>query len=467
MSSPNPTPRRLLLAVTLATLVIFGGLVAGISLRVRTSWRDEVVRREAEAIRAVAWMQLDAADVQLAAFGPEFVIDDLFAAVLASSRLHGVLAVQLFDAQGKLRQAKPLAPDDAEATFAAAQPVAGPRARFLADGALEQVSPLIALKASRVQTAPLLEILVPLRREALAPGDLGVARYWLDGAPVAAEFARMDRRLALQAVVAVFGAAVLVGSVLAWAFARLAAANRRLVEQSTDLARANEELDFAAKTGALGAISAHLIHGLQNPLAGLEGFVAETAAGRPNASHGAACRTAVETTQRLRVLVNEVTAVLRDESVGAANYTVPVDEIVEAARTRARPLAERAGVELHVITTEPLQVSARTANLAGLVLANLVANAIEAGSAGATVTIEARRSAEGVEFRVRDSGPGLPEAVRSGLFRPVRSGKPGGGGVGLAISLRLAKHAGGDLQLVHSGQQGTEFRLIVPVAAGA
>ena len=38
-----------------------------------------------------------------------------------------------------------------------------------------------------------------------------------------------------------------------------AAANRRLVEQSADLARANQELDFAAKTGALGAISVGLV----------------------------------------------------------------------------------------------------------------------------------------------------------------------------------------------------------------
>ena len=37
-----------------------------------------------------------------------------------------------------------------------------------------------------------------------------------------------------------------------------------------------------------------------------------------------------------------------------------------------------------------------------------------------------------------------------------------GGGVGLAISLRLAKHAGGNLELVRSDAGGTEFRLSVP-----
>lgn len=462
MSSPNPALGRLLLAVTLATLVIFGALVAGISWRLRATWRDEVLRREAEAIQAVAGMQLETADAQLAAFGPEFVIDDLFAAVLASSRLRGVLAVQLFDEKGRLRQARPLAPDDAEGTLGLAGPLASPRARFVAAGSLDQVSPVIALQAPAVRQAPLLEIVVPLRRGAPTPAELGVARYWIDGAPVAAEFARMDRRLLLQGTVAWVGAAALVGFVLAWAFARLAAANRLLVAQSTDLARANEELDFAAKTGALGAISAHLIHGLQNPLTGLEGFVAETAAGNPDPSLGAACRTAIDTTRRLRALVNEVTSVLRDEAAGTANYPVPVAEIVEAARLRAQPLADRVGVELNVRANSAGRVTARTANLAGLVVANLLANAIEASSSGGSVALEAHEAPGGVEFLVRDGGPGLPEAVRQGLFRPVRSGKPGGGGVGLAISYRLAKHAGGELSLVRSDAQGTEFRLVVP-----
>ena len=59
---------------------------------------------------------------------------------------------------------------------------------------------------------------------------------------------------------------------------RLPLPSNRLVRRA-DLARANEELVFAAKTGAVGAISAHLIHGLKNPLSGLEGYVSDRAAG--------------------------------------------------------------------------------------------------------------------------------------------------------------------------------------------
>jgi signal transduction histidine kinase len=111
-----------------------------------------------------------------------------------------------------------------------------------------------------------------------------------------------------------------------------------------------------------------------------------------------------------------------------------------------------------------LEIASRTAHLAGLVLVNLVTNAIEASPRGSVVRLEVAADGPRVAFSVSDSGPGLPEPVRAGLFRPVRSAKRGGGGVGLAISHRLARHAGGTLELVASGDGGTTFRVWVPRA---
>jgi signal transduction histidine kinase len=469
MLPPNPKPRRVLLAVTLATIAIFGGLIALITWQLRQQLRGEVLRREAESIHAVALMQYGRVEERLAEFGPEFAMEDLFAAVLESSKLRGVIAVQLFDVQGTLRRSSTIPPEDAESSKWWPNRLAEPQARFLPEGVLEMAAPLEAVRTGATEPLPLLEIAVPLHGPdaAARAAPLAVARYWIHGANVATEFAKMDRGLAIQAGIAFVAGAALVSFVLSWAFARLAAANRRLVEQSADLARANQELDFAAKTGALGAISAHLIHGLNNPLAGIEGFVAETGTTAPDDSRGEAWRTAMETTRRLRALISEVTTVLRDESDGTGDYPVPIGEVVDGACMRARALAQKAEVSLSGEAEPEVTVTARVANLAGLVLANLVSNAIEATPAGGRVTIAARRSEQGVEFAVADTGPGLPHHVQSELFRPVRSGKRGGGGVGLAISLRLAKHAGGNLELVGSDRSGTAFRLSVPAVVRA
>lgn len=464
LTPTNAKPRRVLTTVTLATVAIFGGLVALLTWELRERLREQVLRREAEAIHAVALMQLGRMEEQLSDFAPEFAIDDMFAAVLESSKLRGVLAVQLYDSQGVLRQSSTPPPDDAEASKWWPNRLPVPEARFIADGTLAMAAPLEAIRTGAATARlPLLDVAVPLRTEDFVAARRAVARYWIHGAGVAAEFARMDRGLAWQAGIVFVGGAALVALVLWWAFGQLAAAHRQLVEQSADLARANEELDFAAKTGALGAISAHLIHGLKNPLAGIEGFVVETASGTPDALRGDACRTAMETTRRLRALVTEVTTVMKDEADGSADYPVPASEVVEAARGKVLPSAEQAGIEISATAVREIALNARGANLAGLVLANLLTNALEASPRGATVKIEARRGTnQSVDFLVSDSGPGISRAVQAQLFRPVRSAKRGGGGVGLAISLRLAKHAGGNLELVRSDVNGTEFRLSVP-----
>jgi signal transduction histidine kinase len=462
MMGVNSKPQRVLLAVLLITLAVFGTLVAGLTWHLRSRLREEALRREAEAIHSVALLQLGNATAHPGPSPLDDPLDELLAAVLESSRLRGVLAVQLFDASGELRAAEPVA---ADGNVAARWWPAGldfPRARFVRRGTLETVYGFP--EADGAAQVPLLEVVVPLRSTP-DPTLLGVARYWIDGASIAAEFARTDRRLWGQAGVAYAGGTIIILLVIAWAFRRLSDANRRLEERGADLARANQELDFAAKTGAIGAISAHLIHGLKNPLSGLEGFVIESAPETPDAARGEAWRTAVDTTRRLRSLVNEVVDVLRDEATGEADYRVPVQEIVANAQSRVIGAARQA--EVAVDAPPPpreLAVLGRTANLAQLILENLLMNAVESSPRNRRVTLDAGQTDKGVEFVVSDQGPGLPPYVRQHIFRPLRSVKPGGGGVGLAISHQLARHAGGALELVRSDADGTVFRLLVPAA---
>jgi signal transduction histidine kinase len=375
--------------------------------------------------------------------------------------------VQLFDAHGEFRAALPDTGFDTGAPHAPEfTSDRAPWARFVAQGSLESVYG-IAVEADAVPTRlPLLEIAVPLATRAGA-APLGSARYWLDGRAIAAELARLDRGLWQQAGLALAGAALLVGMLLWWSFRRLHAAHEELVAQSADLARANAELDFAAKTAAVGAISAHLIHGLKNPLAGLEGFVAETAASGEGG--GEAWQTALKTARRLRATVGEVVSVLADETNGSADYPVPLGDLMPAIAARVRPAAEAADIELIVDAAPNAAVAARVGNLASLVIANLVANAIDVSHSGQRVRLTCvaveHLPERRIEFTIADEGPGLPPSVRATLFRPTASTKRGGGGIGLAISHRLARHAGGTLELLRSDAAGTVFRLRVPAAA--
>jgi signal transduction histidine kinase len=68
-------------------------------------------------------------------------------------------------------------------------------------------------------------------------------------------------------------------------------------------------------------------------------------------------------------------------------------------------------------------------------------------------------------LRVRDDGPGIPEAVRGRLFTPYFTTKSSGTGLGLAICRRLVEAHGGTIRLVESRPGHTEFEVDLPLAA--
>lgn len=458
--------RWLPLGVTLAILVLFSGMAGLLSLRWRSDLHAGVLRREAEAIHSVLLMQQDSARARIADFGAGDATDDLFAAILESSKLRGVLAVRFFDTAGRLRHALPPLTEPAQIDADLQTEVIGhgPLARFHADGSLNLAmaygDPTLA--GNPAHPTPLLEVAVPMR-DPKTGALLGIAHYWIDGAPVAAEFATLDRGLAWQAGVIVLVGAAGIAAVSGWALRRLAAVNRELRQQRENLARANQELVLAAKTSAVGAISAHLIHGLKNPLEGLEGFVVDGSTASVEVD-SEAWQEAVETARRIRTLVNDVVAVLRDE-ITAGEEQVELRGVIDATLYKYANEAGQKTVQLVSVSGAPaLFLSGRVANLAGLVLANLVGNAVEAARPDSRVTVETFACDREVELRVTDRGPGLPDTVRQQLFRPLRSTKPGGSGIGLAISHQLARHVGGRLELVDSSAAGTVFRLIVPCA---
>jgi signal transduction histidine kinase len=105
------------------------------------------------------------------------------------------------------------------------------------------------------------------------------------------------------------------------------------------------------------------------------------------------------------------------------------------------------------------------------VLLNLAKNAVEAMPRGGRLIIATRIRTDlmppRLEISMRDNGPGLPDSVLERLFEPVASTKGGDhSGLGLSISSNLVKSLGGEIEC-DTGQNGTEFRVRLPVASVA
>jgi two-component system NtrC family sensor kinase len=77
---------------------------------------------------------------------------------------------------------------------------------------------------------------------------------------------------------------------------------------------------------------------------------------------------------------------------------------------------------------------------------------------GGTLTIATYRCDGTVEFRLSDTGPGIPQEIRDTLFEPfVTYGKARGTGLGLAIAQKIAQDHGGSILVESVPEQGATF----------
>jgi signal transduction histidine kinase len=115
--------------------------------------------------------------------------------------------------------------------------------------------------------------------------------------------------------------------------------------------------------------------------------------------------------------------------------------------------------------TDPVRVDARRI---GRVLANLTANALRHTPVGGQVHLAARRTTNGIEVEVRDTGEGIrPEDLPYVFDRFYRGEKSrsratGGAGLGLAIALGIVEAHGGSIRVESEVGHGARFVFVLP-----
>ena len=98
------------------------------------------------------------------------------------------------------------------------------------------------------------------------------------------------------------------------------------------------------------------------------------------------------------------------------------------------------------------------------VLLNLILNAVEVMPDGGDLFIDTQMMDGRVHILVKDQGSGISENLRDRIFESFLTGKKDGTGLGLTISKRIMRAHDGDLELADSGEYGSTFRLILPLA---
>ncbi len=140
--------------------------------------------------------------------------------------------------------------------------------------------------------------------------------------------------------------------------------------------------------------------------------------------------------------------------------------IAEAVAPLQGPAAE-AGVALEVAAAgEPLTAHADPER-AGLVITNLVGNAIRHTPRGGRITVRVREEGERLRFEVADTGEGIAPEYQERIFERFYRvpGRPRGGvGLGLYISREIVQAHGGEMGVQSAPGQGSTFWFTLPRA---
>lgn len=186
-------------------------------------------------------------------------------------------------------------------------------------------------------------------------------------------------------------------------------------------------------------------HDLRTPLNRLRNRLETTLRHLDPASNEASeIEAAVAETDSLIATFNALLLIAEADAGVARGEVAPID-LAPVALDMAElyaPLAEEKGVDLRIAPAGATMIDGNR-SLISQALANLVDNAIKYTPAGGQVTVTALETPDGVELRVADTGPGIPEEERARVVeRFVRleaSRNSPGTGLGLSLVAAVAR----------------------------
>jgi two-component system sensor histidine kinase PilS (NtrC family) len=215
-----------------------------------------------------------------------------------------------------------------------------------------------------------------------------------------------------------------------------------------------------SKTKDAALVLAELAHELRQPLTGIRASAELLREAHPDdPAVQARVETIVRQAERIQLLLERA----RRQGPPPPGARGDLNQAVESAWSLLEAEATRRGAALELRLAPVPAVSADQVALEQI-FGNLLRNALEAvAGKGGRIHVTTAPAAGGAEAIVEDDGPGVPAELRARLFSRLATGRAGGTGLGLYISVALAEEAGGALELMEGGG-GARFRLRLPAA---
>ena len=218
---------------------------------------------------------------------------------------------------------------------------------------------------------------------------------------------------------------------------------------------------------------ANVSHELRTPLTSIQGY-AETLLDIEN--HEGGTREFLEiirkNASRMSRLTEDLLTLARVES-GEQRFhiqEIPASQLIREAQQYFGEMANLQGSKLSIELENDAMVKADP-EAVHQVFSNLISNAVKYCPPGTPIVIGAHGHDDGIEFFVRDAGPGIASEHLPRLFQrfyrvdKARSRESGGTGLGLAIVKHIVMAHGGAVRVESELNHGSTFFFSLPKAA--
>lgn len=240
------------------------------------------------------------------------------------------------------------------------------------------------------------------------------------------------------------------------------ARDRKILELQNEMLRVSRLTD-------MGQVAAGLAHELNQPLTAILNYshaCLDLAEERRDSEMKSVLEKVGEQATRAGNIIRRLRSFIekRGPNRSKENIALTIDEAIRLGQITAgeRSIKMRIAVEddLPAVMIDRVQIQQ--------VLINLMKNAVEAmeHSRVRELTVTIGRAAPNLlQVSVADTGPGIAEEMREGLFKPFVSNKTNGMGMGLSICRGIVEAHGGRLWLEANAGSGTVFRFNIPMDA--
>lgn len=241
----------------------------------------------------------------------------------------------------------------------------------------------------------------------------------------------------------------------------------RRVEVEAEREVIAQKLAQSQKLEAVGQLAGGIAHDFNNLLAGTRNAL-ELALSALNDREAIAddVRLALENTERAAGLTRQLLTISRHQPIATTELDWRL--IITRALPFLRSIAPPEILWEIDVPDEPVYVRANASQL-DQVLLNLVINARDAMRGGGRIDIVLHVHEQRAVLSVRDHGVGMDASIQARIFEPFFTTKAVGQGSGLGLSVvyGLVKGWGGEVAVESTPQEGSTFRVRLPVAARA